>query len=480
MAGMGIEMKVFWLSILFAVKFGICFKVLRFDSLSQFGDEIPLIQILPKCIIKQTVTWRKHVLSHLGPFVRKNFTQETLSRLKIARRSRFGKGLTLATTGKLMPLHGGLLNIAEYSKRNGIFASTSRFKRGKHFDAPFRQLLISVDQNCFRTNTIKVFAWVSFRRCSFTALFICGDDDGTFFLARTQMALTKLVWRQMALKEEKNKRRLLWRSKRANTGKPASPNTGCRFTFDNYPSLRIPLLFLIILLQFSVPIAHLYVRKWKKMLRLLSIQAFITFLSWLTFYVACAVADCYRFGKLVHDVTIFCNLMMAMSYIVMIGECCVSAEFILLTNLNEDMPITEYIELQRQAKPERVIFVECYNDGRLRQQVSTYKENRVFPTEYWTEHSEVLTIEPGIVEVHFHVEINCGNEDTKRKFQEMKNEMLSANQNKGEIVEVSHRDYIPGLEMSVCGHTHKREKPFWISPWLYLVASIFCLSWPYR
>ena len=254
------------------------------------------------------------------------------------------------------------------------------------------------------------------------------------------------------------------------------------FTFDDYGWARWLLLTIVILIQFFVPICHSAKHTSNgRSYRILSFYAFLAFYAWLSFYICCASTHCYQYGDVMNDLSIFCNVMLPLCYLYMIGESCISAEFFSLVNILEDSSITDYIEKLRKAIPGRYCTVKCYKYGWCQKKIMSFKESKLFSFEHSIDLSEETPVSAnGMTRICLSMDIDFGDQETAEKYREFEVEVLNANSHKGDHASVSHHDFIPGFHDVVCGHSGKSQMPCWINPSFYVLISILGLSWPYR
>ena len=259
----------------------------------------------------------------------------------------------------------------------------------------------------------------------------------------------------------------------------ATPN---QFSFDDYEWVRWILLTLTIFFQFFLPIFHTATRNGKgQSFRVLSLHSFFAFYAWLSFYICCTVLQCHRYGQIMHDLTIFCNVMLPICYLILVSESCVSAELLSITNVLVDISLTDYIESLRKTNPGRFCIVKCYEYGWFHKRVLSYKESRLFSVEYSIDLSEDPPIKArGITRLRLSMDVDFGDKETAGKYKGIETELVNAMSNKGSSISVGHHDFIPGFHDIICGYADQAPRPFWMSPSLYVIISIIGLSWPYR
>ena len=260
------------------------------------------------------------------------------------------------------------------------------------------------------------------------------------------------------------------------------PTSAKNFTFDNHKWARWIFLAITIFLQFFVPVFHLLTYTGSdRSFRIVSFYAFLSFFAWLSFYTCCTMWMCYEYGQVMQDLSLFCNIMLPMCYLILIGESCVSTELLSITNTLEDRSMAEYIESLRKALPGRYCTVKCYNYGLFHKRVLCFKESKLFSIEHSVDLSDDPPLDTvGITRMRLSMDIDFGDEETAEKYREVEIEALQTNYHKGSHVSVTHHDFIPGFHDIICGYSDRGQRPFWMNPSFYVLISIFGLSWPYR
>ena len=254
------------------------------------------------------------------------------------------------------------------------------------------------------------------------------------------------------------------------------------FTLDNHKWAHWLLLALIIILQFFVPIFHALISAGKgKSFRVLSLYAFVAFYAWLSFYICCATIRCSIYGRVMQDLSIFCNVMLPVCYLILLSESCVSSELLSITNTLEDISVTQYIEKLRNALPGRYCTVKCYTFGWFHKRILCFKESRLFSVQYSVDLSEDTPVDiNGLTRVRLFLDVDFGDQETAEKYREFENEILHSNCHKGSHVSVAKHDFIPGFHDIVCGYSDVSQRPCWLNLSFYVLISIIGLSWPYR
>eukprot|EP00112_Aurelia_sp_Birch-Aquarium-sp1_P015116 Seg3321.2 transcript_id=Seg3321.2/GoldUCD/mRNA.D3Y31 product="Transmembrane protein 151B" protein_id=Seg3321.2/GoldUCD/D3Y31 len=278
------------------------------------------------------------------------------------------------------------------------------------------------------------------------------------------------------------------------------------FTFNKHHWARPTILSFVICLQIVVPAYHfLSYSDVITRLRILSLHAFISYVCWLVFYFACSGLQCTKYGEVLHDLTVMCPIMISLSYICMIGECCFAPEFLFLMeemSKEQEMPVDEKIKKLRETAPRRYLIVECFHynaknvqddhanttessnklPSSLKGRVTSFKEERIFLISHSVDVSEEFCVKKRpIIRLTLNGQVQYGDETTKNILRQNLLELFTENTQRDVYTTVYYRDEIGGLTREeIFTYYDKRSKPFWLNPWLYIVVALFGLSWPYR
>ena len=290
---------------------------------------------------------------------------------------------------------------------------------------------------------------------------------------------------------------------------PASTSQTAKqpFTFNKYSWARPVILSLVICLQILIPVCHvLSYSDVITRLRILSLHAFFSYVSWLAFYFTCSGLQCTKYGEVLHDFTVMCPIMISLTYVCMIGECCCASEFLFLMeemSKEQEMSVVEKISKLRETVPGRYLVVECFHyNARNRQEdrlnhttqssnkisssltdrVVTFREEKLFTISRSLDASEEFCVaKRPIIQLKLHSQVQCGDEKTMNILRQNLLELFTENTQRDVYTTVNYRDEIGGLtNEEIFTYYNKSSKPFWLNPWLYVLVSLFGMSWPYR
>ena len=276
-----------------------------------------------------------------------------------------------------------------------------------------------------------------------------------------------------------------------------------RFNFDNYPMYRPILLAIICFLQVLVPCIHMGIGKsrGKSGLRIISIHAFLSYVCWWTYFVGCQIENCPHYGEVLADFTIMSFIMIPLCYLYMLIESCCSAENQYLSSILTDVSAIGFVDQLKRKDPQRVMMVECYHwETRTRtvqytdsngntqtrtetyqERVTTYTEEQVFPICYSQDISDRLELDAySVTRLKLTPDIDCGDEQTMMKFNEMRQQMIGDNEHRDEYIDFNYSDVIDGFKKRICAYTDPRRRPLWMNLGVFWLSSLFGLTWVFR
>eukprot|EP00794_Sanderia_malayensis_P013878 gene13878-15326_t len=271
-------------------------------------------------------------------------------------------------------------------------------------------------------------------------------------------------------------------------------------------SLGSFLLPVVCILQIMIPLMHIYVCKCrqKSKCRTLSMHAYITFVLWLTYCSVCSYTHCTQYGQVLSDFLIMSIVMIIASYVYILFESCGSAEYQIIHELPQDESIMDVVNSLKRKRVERNMIVECWHmetrprsvddtdsngDAKSKtetyqEKVVTYRENKPFLYDNCEDMSypeEGLQFHrKGVACLKLLKDVECGDDETMDRFNEMKQEMITRNERRDANITFSFEDTIPGFEKRICAYADTNQKAWWMNLSCYWLSTVFLCSWPFR
>ena len=288
---------------------------------------------------------------------------------------------------------------------------------------------------------------------------------------------------------------------RSDRGKHKEP-----FNFDNYPAARTVTLIVFFLLQVLVPCIHMTIARYlgKSRLRVISMHAFISYVCWWIYFLGCKAVGCQNHGRVLVDLNIMSNIMIPLCYIFMLIEsCCSPIEKKYVSSILADVAVVNFVEKLKRTDPEILMMVECYHwetrtkivtktdaNGNTKvrvetkqKRVTTYTEHRAFPFSY----AEDISNPEGpefdryrVTRLKLTSDVGYGDEETERKFQEMRQQMINENKHRDTLIDFTFYIVIDGFKKRICAYTDPKHYQFWMNSWCFWIASLLGLTWLFR
>ena len=280
---------------------------------------------------------------------------------------------------------------------------------------------------------------------------------------------------------------------------------GKSFNFDDYPVVRPLLLAIVILTQLLLPSIHAVIAMNGKNsgLRILSIHAFIAYICWWTYNLSCRAASCENHGKILEDFIVMGIVMIPLTYIFMFIESFWSEERQYLSSMLTDVSVVDFVTRLRRTDSKRDMLIECYHwetrtrtvsytdangNTQLRTEtyqeiVITYTEGQVFPVRYTKDVSdpEGLRFDSnGVTRLRLTQDVQCGDEETKDKFNQMRQKMIDDNKHRDVLINFTYSDVIDGFKERMCAYTDLKYRPWWMNSVVFWVSALFGLNWIFR
>eukprot|EP00794_Sanderia_malayensis_P013884 gene13884-15332_t len=196
-------------------------------------------------------------------------------------------------------------------------------------------------------------------------------------------------------------------------------------------------------------------------------------------------------------------VMIVFSYLYILVESCLSAENQYISNILQDESAMDFVNTLKRKRVERNMMVECwhmetrtrtvyYTDSNGNQQsrtetyqekVVTYRDNNLFlygNCEDISDPEGPKIDRKGVTRLKLLKDVECGDDETMDKFNEMKQEMITRNEHRDVNTTFSFEDTIPGFEKRICAYADASQKAWWMNLSCYWLSTVFLCSWPFR
>jgi len=244
-------------------------------------------------------------------------------------------------------------------------------------------------------------------------------------------------------------------------------------------------------------------RKTAKLFRIASLYCYVSFWPWLI-YMIIALST-----KIGHSASLFAALG-AMSVccviflpLVFFPESVTSSEGKYIRNLSLLTSATERIESIRNTQPTVLMNAECYHleertrivsyrdaNGNYQSRTETYWEKVVtafivepFLFTHWYDSSQSTLTDVrkvGITKIKMELSVQFGDQTTEQNFQEKYQGFQNENRHRDVYVNFFVSKTVDGFEKRLAAYTDIGNKPGWVRPVWFWLATFFCLGWPYR
>eukprot|EP00794_Sanderia_malayensis_P013881 gene13881-15329_t len=265
------------------------------------------------------------------------------------------------------------------------------------------------------------------------------------------------------------------------------------------------LFVFVVILQILVPAAHVIfaIYRDKSESRTLSIDAYIALVLWLTYYSLCTCTRCTKYARELSYFLTMSIVMVISSYLCIFAESFFSTEKKYISNILQDGSAMDFVNTLKRKRVERNMMVECwhmetrtrtvyYTDSNGNQQsrvetyqemVVTYRENNPFlygNCEDISDPEGPKINRKGVTRLKLLKDVECGDDETEDKFNEMKQEMVTRNEHRDANITFSLEDTIPGFEKRICAYADTSQKAWWMNLSCYWLSTVFLCSWPFR
>eukprot|EP00794_Sanderia_malayensis_P013880 gene13880-15328_t len=197
------------------------------------------------------------------------------------------------------------------------------------------------------------------------------------------------------------------------------------------------------------------------------------------------------------------SVMIVLSYLYILAESCLSAENQYISNILKDESAMDFVNTLKGKRVERNMMVECWHmetrtrtvyytdsNGNRKSKIETYQEKIVTYRENKPFHygncEDISDPEgpkidrKGVTRLKLLKDVECGDDETMDKFNEMKQEMITRNERRDVNIAFSFEDTIPGFEKRICAYADTNQKAWWMNLTCYWLSTVFLCSWPFR
>jgi len=236
--------------------------------------------------------------------------------------------------------------------------------------------------------------------------------------------------------------------------------------------------------------------------RFVSMSMFVVFYLWLCYVVGCEISQCSEHGSIHYSLRYFAFAVLGISYLFVVIESGFSQDLSYLNNFSQDETAWQYIQSLQRIPPKFHMFVQCYhNETRTRdvsytdshgnrqtrteqytERVTTFAEDAYFLYGSWTDVSEdtVAACEAAIARVKVDPTILFGDRETFDNYKTTSAAMVERNRHRDAFIDFLLRIEIPGMKDKFLGYVNLQERPFWMRPLFFWIATLLQLTWPYR
>eukprot|EP00794_Sanderia_malayensis_P013882 gene13882-15330_t len=195
--------------------------------------------------------------------------------------------------------------------------------------------------------------------------------------------------------------------------------------------------------------------------------------------------------------------MIVLSYLYILVESCLSAENKYISNILQGESAIGLVNTLKRRRVLRYMKVVCWHletrtrtvyyidsNGNQRSRTETYQEvvvtyteNNPFPygnCEDISDPEGPKIDRKGVTRLKLLKDVECGDDETEDKFNEMKQEMITRNERRDANITFSFEDTIPGFEKRICAYADASQKAWWINLSCYWLSTVFLCSWPFR
>ncbi|KAK3724928.1 hypothetical protein QZH41_005686 [Actinostola sp. cb2023] len=238
-------------------------------------------------------------------------------------------------------------------------------------------------------------------------------------------------------------------------------------------------------------------------LRLISMDLYISFYLWLIYYVGCKASESTKYGSIFGDLQIMAIVMLILCPLVVLIESVFSHELAYIKNIMHDETAWSYIQRMHAVAPIISMTVECYHwetrtrvvyytdaNGNSQSRTETYQErvvtfvdSDVFSFGCWVDVSkrEMPSISyVALTRLKIDAHINFGDQETEEDYGRQREDMLDRNRHRDVHMDFSTSREIPGLEQRISAYVDLSVKPWWIGQGYFWIATLLMLTWPYR
>ena len=241
-------------------------------------------------------------------------------------------------------------------------------------------------------------------------------------------------------------------------------------------------------------------------IKLTRICSLCLYISWCIWVAVVAIFFIFKFvalGTVFLVLTVIACVFGIILPICVLMESCCSAERHYLTNLDSLQSSTQAIESIRRSQPYVGMGAECYHYETRARDVTytdaqgntctetesyeakvvtnTFKEKFVY--RFWNDTSENILRNirsKGVTKMKMKLSITFGDFETKSAFYNQYSKFQDKHRNKDMHVDFTQLFQLPGFRNRLCTFADPNSKPWWIGIHVYMIASIFMLTWPYR
>ena len=277
------------------------------------------------------------------------------------------------------------------------------------------------------------------------------------------------------------------------------------FNLDNYEFSGLIVISCVCLIQLIIPCIHVNIARCRKNrgCRAFSIDLIITYICWWMYNVGCRAASCTNHGEVFEHLITMSLVMILLTYILMFIDAVVSPERQYVSTMILDTSAIDFVTSLRRTVPERRMLIDCYHwETRTRTffytdssgdrqsethtyqvKVSTYTEKQVFPVGYMEDVSdpEGLRFESmGVTKLKLALDVKYGDEETSRKFNEMRQQMIDNNKHRDDCIIFTFTDVMDGFKRRLCVYSDKRHRPCWMNSVVFWLSTLFGLNLIFR
>ena len=239
-----------------------------------------------------------------------------------------------------------------------------------------------------------------------------------------------------------------------------------------------------------------------KFCRIFSLYAYVTFWIYLLYVILHSTTRLFG-GTVFFVLFIISAILVFVTYLIVIFEYKSASEIQYIDNLSPSVFAVQRIEAIRATQPSILFRCQSYHyeektrkvtypdaKGNLKTTEMTYQDKVVtnlilepVSFQYWkdTSTSKLAGInDKGITKIKMTLSVEPGDEETAAAIAEQYYAFQNARRNLDVFVDFSMEKQVPGFEKRLAAYTNNRVKPTWVSSVFYTVATLLCLSWPYR